>query len=129
MKMPGVSLGAPEKKMGINGYPTCDVVLEDVRVSRDTPCLITCIKELNVPRYMSVIGIEECFEKPLTVMNYETLKDHPLIDATTIGLKGSPTNIYKSFTPPRKGTGMMLEGDSRETTDQLIGILAAKHII
>ena len=32
MTLPGVSLGAPEKKMGINGYPTCDVVLEDVRV-------------------------------------------------------------------------------------------------
>lgn len=38
MKLPGVSLGAPEKKMGINGYPTSDVVLEDVRVSKD--CLV-----------------------------------------------------------------------------------------
>ena len=38
MKLPGVSLGAHEKKMGINGYPTCDLVLEDVRVSKD--CLV-----------------------------------------------------------------------------------------
>lgn len=38
MKLPGVSCGAPEKKMGINGYPTCDVVLEDVRVPKD--CLV-----------------------------------------------------------------------------------------
>lgn len=38
MKLPGVSLGSPEKKMGINGYPTSDVVLEDVRVSKD--CLV-----------------------------------------------------------------------------------------
>ncbi len=38
MKLPGVSLGAPEKKMGIKGYPTCDVVFEDVRVSKD--CLV-----------------------------------------------------------------------------------------
>ncbi len=38
MKLPGVSLGAHEKKMGINGYPTCDVVLEDVRVPKD--CLV-----------------------------------------------------------------------------------------
>ena len=38
MKLPGVSLGAPEKKMGINGYPTSDVVLEDVRVGKD--CLV-----------------------------------------------------------------------------------------
>ena len=47
----------------------------------------------------------------------------------TIGLKGSPTNIYKSFTPPRKGSGMMLEGSGRETVEQLFGILSAKHII
>ena len=62
-------------------------------------------------------------------MTYDTLKDHALIDATTIGLKGSPTNIYKSFTPPRKGAGMMLEGEGKETTDKLAGILAGKHII
>ena len=38
MNLPGVSLGSHEKKMGINGYPTCDVVLEDVRVPKD--CLV-----------------------------------------------------------------------------------------
>ena len=34
MDAPGVSLGTPEKKMGINGYPTCDIVMEDVRVPK-----------------------------------------------------------------------------------------------
>ena len=38
LHLPGVSLGASEKKMGINGYPTCDVVMEDVRVPKD--CLV-----------------------------------------------------------------------------------------
>ena len=57
------------------------------------------------------------------------LKDHPLIDAATIGLKGSPTNIFKSFTPPQKGAGMMLEGADKDTCDKLAGILAKKHII
>ena len=46
-----------------------------------TPCLLTCIKELNTPRYMSVGGIFECYDKPLEIYNYETLKDDPLIDA------------------------------------------------
>ena len=50
-------------------------------------------------------------------------------EVTTIGLKGSPTNILTSFTPPQKGAGMMLEGAGKETTDKLAGILAAKHII
>ncbi|MDR1572001.1 MAG: acyl-CoA dehydrogenase family protein [Clostridiales Family XIII bacterium] len=35
MKLPGVSFGKPEKKMGIIGCPTGDVILEDVRVHRD----------------------------------------------------------------------------------------------
>ena len=106
-------------------------MLEDgyMPIKVKTPCLLTCIKELNNPRYMSIGGILSAYSKPLTTLGYEDLKDHPLIDATTIGLKGSPTNIFKSFTPPQKGVGMMLEGDGKETCEKLAGILAAKHII
>lgn len=106
-------------------------ILEDgyMTVKVQSPCLITCMKELNEPRYMSVLGIEECFDKPLTVMDYQYLEKHPLIDASTIGLKGSPTNIFKSFTPPVKGQGVMLEGSERECADKLVDILAAKHIV
>ena len=108
------------KRMLEDGYMTIKV---------KTPCMITCIKELNTPRYLSVGGAFECYSKPLVTMTYETLKDHPLIDKSTIGLAGSPTNILTSFTPPQKGAGMMLEGAGKETTDKLAGILAAKHII
>ena len=106
-------------------------MLEDgyMLVKVQTPCMITCIKELNNPRYLSVGGAFECYSKPLVTMTYETLKDHPLIDKSTIGLAGSPTNILTSFTPPQKGAGMMLDGDGKETTDKLAGILAGKHII
>ena len=52
-----------------------------------------------------------------------------LIDATTIGLKGSPTNILTSFTPPQKGAGQMLEGNDMKTCEKLAGILSEKHII
>ena len=34
MKLPGVSCGKPEAKMGIKGYPTSDIILEDVRVHK-----------------------------------------------------------------------------------------------
>ena len=106
-------------------------ILEDgyMTIKVKTPCMITCIKELNQPRYLSVGGAFEAWSKPLVTMTYETLKDHPLIDKSTIGLAGSPTNILTSFTPPQKGAGMMLEGADKATTDKLAGILAAKHII
>ena len=108
------------KRMLEDGYMTIKV---------QTPCLLTCIKELNEPRYMSVGGVFEAYSKPMSVFDYEALKNDPLIDPTTIGLKGSPTNILTSFTPPQKGAGMMLEGADKETCDKLAGILAKKHII
>ena len=110
---------------------TCKRMLEDgyMTVKAKTPCLLTCIKELNTPRYMSVKGINEFDSKPYTVLGYEDLKDDPLIEADTIGIKGSPTNVYKSFTPPQKGACQMLEGSGKETVDELFGILTKKHII
>jgi electron transfer flavoprotein alpha/beta subunit len=103
--------------------------LEDgfMNVEVETPCLLTCIKELNEPRYMSVPGIFECYDKPYEVFDYERLKDNPLIEPDTIGLKGSPTNVWKSFTPPQKGAGTMLEG--ADAPAQMAQILADKHLI
>ena len=66
---------------------------------------------------------------PVSVYDYNTLKDDPLIDPTTIGLKGSPTNIFKSFTPPQKGQGKMLEGADKATCETLAAELLKKHII
>ena len=129
LHLPQVTYAGEIKKDG--NTLTVKRMLEDgyMTVKVKTPCMITCIKELNQPRYLSVGGAFEAYSKPLVTMTYETLKDHPLIDKSTIGLAGSPTNILTSFTPPQKGAGMMLEGAGKETTDKLAGILAAKHII
>ena len=110
---------------------TCKRMLEDgyMTIETQTPCLLTAIKELNTPRYMTVGGIFDCYNKPLAVYDYEALKDDPLIEVDTIGLKGSPTNIYASFTPPQKGAGTMLEGADKGTCEKLASILLEKHII
>lgn len=106
-------------------------MLEDgfMMVETQTPCLITCIKELNEPRYMSIGGIVDCYSKPMDVYDYEALKDDPLIEKDTIGLEGSPTNILTSFTPPQKGAGQILAGADANTTDELAGILLKKQLI
>ena len=129
LHLPQVTYAADIQKDG--DTVTVKRMLEDgyMTIKVKTPCLITCIKELNTPRYMSVGGIFECYEKPYEVLDYNALKDDPLIDPATIGLKGSPTNILTSFTPPQKGAGMMLEGADKETCEKLAGILAAKHLI
>ena len=129
LHLPQITYAADVKKEG--NTLTVKRMLEDgyMTIKAQTPCLITCIKELNTPRYMSVSGVFECYSKPMTVLDYNALKDHPLIDATTIGLKGSPTNILTSFTPPQKGAGQMLEGNDMATCEKLAGILLEKHII
>ena len=113
------------------GRVLCNRMLEDgyMMVEAPTPCLLTCIKELNTPRYMTISGIMECMDKPLQVFDYQALSGDTLIDPTTIGLKGSPTNIFKSFTPPHKGHGVMLEGHNTATCDTLVNTLLAKHLI
>ena len=129
LNLPQVSYAADIQKDG--DTLTIKRMLEDgyMTIKVKTPCLITCIKELNEPRYMSVYGIFDCYSKPYEVLDYNALKDDPLIDPSTIGLMGSPTNILTSFTPPQKGAGMMLEGADKATCDQLAGMLAAKHMI
>ena len=127
--LPQITYAAEIKKEG--NEVTVKRMLEDgyMTIKTHTPCLITCIKELNAPRYMSVPGIFECYNKPLTVLDFEALKDEPLIELDTIGLKGSPTNIFKSFTPPQKGQGRMLEGADKNTCAELAAELLKKHII
>ena len=127
--IPQISYAADIKVEG--SAVTVKRMLEDgyMTIQTKTPCLLTCIKELNVPRYMSIKGIMGCYDKPVEVYDYNTLKDDPLIDPATIGLKGSPTNIFKSFTPPQKGQGRMLEGADKSTCEELVGELQKKHII
>ncbi len=114
-----------------NGEFTVRRALEDgyMTIKVQTPCLLTCIKELNTPRYMSVPGIMECYAKPYTVWDFNALSDDPTITVEQVGLKGSPTQVYKSFSPPVKGKGTMLEGADKAACEKLVDMLAEAHII
>ena len=58
----------------------------------------------------------------------EDLKDGLELDM--IGLKGSPTNVYQSFTKEVKGAGTILEGLSAdEAVKAIMDKLEAKFII
>ena len=106
--------------------------LEDgyMTIKVQTPCVLTCIKELNTPRYMSVPGVMECYSKPYAVWDYEALKESKWVGPVeNVGLKGSPTQVYKSFSPPVKGKGTMLEGADKAACEQLVSMLGEKHII
>ncbi|MFR1724168.1 electron transfer flavoprotein subunit beta [Emergencia timonensis] len=90
------------------------------------PCVLTAIKELNVPRYMSVRGILRAAKTEVKVWNAADIG----VDVETVGLKASPTNVFKSFTPKPKGAGVKIEGDTpKEKAANLLIALKEKHII
>ena len=93
-----------------------------------TPCLLTAIAELAQPRYMSVRGVVEAYEKEIKILGFEDLKDNLELDM--IGLKGSPTNVYQSFTKEVKGAGTILKDLSAEqAVKAIVDKLEEKFII
>jgi len=90
------------------------------------PALLTTLKELNVPRYPSAPGIITAFdEKKVTVWTAENVNADP----AKIGLKGSPTQVKRTFTPPVKGTGKVIQGSPKDAVQQLLSELRAKHVL
>ena len=95
-----------------------------------TPVLLTAIKELNTPRYPTISGIIENYgdenDAKIKVITFEDLK----VDETQIGLKGSPTNVFKSFVPVKNKTSEIIEGQSvKEITDKLIMKLSEVNLV
>lgn len=92
-----------------------------------TPCMLTAIKELNNPRYMTVGGIFEACKKEIPTWGAKDLGVDPVKE---VGLDASPTNVFRSFTPAPKGKGIMIEADSnQEAAQKLLINLKAKHVI
>ncbi len=90
-----------------------------------TPCLLTCVKELNQPRYMSVGKIVDAYKKEIPVWNHMDVE----LDPKDCGLNASPTQVFRSFTPPAKGKGEMLSGSIDEMSTKLVDKLKEKHYL
>jgi len=90
-----------------------------------TPCLLTCVKELNEPRYMSIGKIVDAYKKEIPVWNHMDVE----LDPKDCGLNASPTQVFRSFTPPAKGKGEMLSGSIYEMSTKLVDKLKEKHYL
>ena len=99
-----------------DGYEVLEVEL---------PCLLTAVKELGQPRYMTIAGIMDAYAQPVTVWDHTDVA----LDPADCGLNASPTQVHRSFTPPAKGKGEMLKGSVAEMSSQLIERLKEKHVL
>lgn len=96
-------------------------------VESKMPVLLTAIKDLNTPRYMSTWGI---FQKANKTEIIEWTVNDLTVDLTQIGLKGSPTNVYKTFVPTRKFEGEILEGETpQDKAREFLVRMKERHIL
>jgi caffeyl-CoA reductase-Etf complex subunit CarD len=90
-----------------------------------TPCVLTAVKELNRPRYMSIAGIVNAYAKEVKVWGHQDVE----LDPVCCGLNASPTQVLRSFTPPPKGKGEMLSGTPAAMAATLVEKLKGKHVL
>ena len=96
-------------------------------VKAKMPCLVTCLAELNEPRYMTPGGVFDAFQKEVTVWGRKDLKD---VEDSNIGKVGSPTVIAKASDKVAKGKGVKVVPDSpEEAADYIVNVLNEKHVI
>ncbi len=126
LNLPVVTYVQSIREMG-EGYVVVERQMENgYEVIRcQTPCVLTCIKELNTPRYMSIGGILAAYQQEITVWNETDVGLPP----EECGLKASPTQVMRSFTPSVKGRGAMLEGTPEEMAQALAAVLKELHIV
>jgi electron transfer flavoprotein beta subunit len=76
-------------------------------VEMPLPGLITVVKEINTPRMASLKGKMRAKSAKINVLNATSI----VVDSARIGLKGSPTQVLRSFVPERKTGGEKISGE------------------
>lgn len=90
-----------------------------------TPALLSAIKELNEPRYLSILGICQAYEKEIVRWTIQELDITP----EETGLAASPTKVYRTFTPETKRECVLWQADAGEMADHLVAALTEKHVL
>ncbi len=93
------------------------------------PILLTAIKELNTPRYPHVRGIFKNYtdeNDSIKVLSNEELD----VDLTQIGVKNSPTNVFRSFVPVKEKQSEIISGtNEKEKAVKLVDKLEELKVI
>lgn len=92
-------------------------------IQSQLPCLLSVEKEINDISYSPLPNMIKAARYEPVIWTVNDLED---VDRTRLGLKGSPTIVAKSFTPPTPEGGKKLEGVVDEQVKQLMEILMLK---
>lgn len=98
------------QRMTEDGYEVIEMPL---------PAVITVVKEINEPRLPSMKGKLKAKKTEVTVYTADDIG----ADKNLCGLKGSPTQVVRTFVPTHEINGEMIDGTPREQAEKLAGKL------
>ncbi len=83
------------------------------------PALITVVKEINMPGLPSIKSMKAATNSKIEILTFEDIN----ADENRLGLKGSPTQVRKTFVPVHEANNEMIEGTLDEKAGKLSEIL------
>jgi electron transfer flavoprotein beta subunit len=89
------------------------------------PALLTVVKDINQPRLPSLLRMKRAKQAEIPTWNATDIEADP----AQIGLEGSPTQVIKTFSPPKRTGGQRLSGEPEEMAKELVDKLFAAKII
>lgn len=100
---------------------------EEQIVSVKLPAVITTLSGMNKPRYMNCNDIVDSFSNPVVILTYDDLAEN--LPMEEIGLAGSPTQVYKTFTKDVTAATETFNLPASETGKKIAETLNEKQLI
>ncbi|NLM11245.1 MAG: electron transfer flavoprotein subunit beta/FixA family protein [Clostridiaceae bacterium] len=110
-----------------DGYMRCQRMTDDGYevIEMPLPALITVVKEINEPRLPSIKGKLKAKKTEVKVLSAEDIG----ADLNLCGLKGSATQVIKTFTPVHEVKAEMIDGTAREQARTLVDKLLSMQFV
>ncbi len=88
-------------------------------VETPLPCLLTVVKEINEPRTPSLKGKMRAKSAKIQLLSAQMID----CEADRLGLKGSPTQVVKIFSPERRKGGEIYQGPAEESVEKIAAVI------
>lgn len=107
-------------------YMHCMKITDDgyEEIEIKLPALITVVKEINMPRLPSIKSIKKAKESEIEIITFNDVQ----ANENRAGLKGSPTQVKKTFVPIHEVNSVIIEGSIKEKAEKLAVILLSIQI-
>lgn len=110
------------KKDSIHCMKITDDGYEEIEIK--LPALITVVKEINMPRLPSIKSMKTAKKVEIEIVTFNDVQ----ADESRAGLKGSPTQVKKTFVPVHEMNSVTIEGSPQEKVEKLAEILLSIEI-